>query len=206
MTSTRHTGRCFVLSTLADSAPGYGASLISLVDRARMRPPTEAAQTEAPAERKARLGPRYRALPRGRLRESHLFRKMTILSGLRLQPQEMQGPLENQPPHGLEPAWPSNPANTPLQVLAGFEANPAKAGRPGVIGHWTNNIVYKRLAPGVWEELKRLTPRTPSRSYTSCFSGSLRASPSEASRTPECSRDAHEIFAQLACIHASARC
>jgi len=34
-------------------------------------------------------------------------------------------------------------------------------GRPGIIGHWTNNIVYRRLAPGVWEELKRLTPRTP---------------------------------------------
>jgi hypothetical protein len=33
-------------------------------------------------------------------------------------------------------------------------------GRPGIVGHWTNNIVYKRLAPGVWEELKRLTPRT----------------------------------------------
>jgi hypothetical protein len=31
--------------------------------------------------------------------------------------------------------------------------------RPGVVGHWTNNIVYKRLAPGVWEELNRLTPR-----------------------------------------------
>jgi hypothetical protein len=41
----------------------------------------------------------------------------------------------------------------------------AKAGRPGVIGHWTNNIIYKRLAPGVWEELKRLTPRTPSGYY-----------------------------------------
>jgi hypothetical protein len=39
------------------------------------------------------------------------------------------------------------------------------AGRPGVIGHWTNNIIYKRLAPGVWEELKRLTPKTPSGSY-----------------------------------------
>ena len=35
------------------------------------------------------------------------------------------------------------------------------AGRPGVIGHWTDNIVYKRLAPGVWEELKRLTARYP---------------------------------------------
>ncbi|MBI5262181.1 MAG: P63C domain-containing protein [Bradyrhizobium sp.] len=39
------------------------------------------------------------------------------------------------------------------------------AGRPGVIGHWTNNIVYKRLAPGVWEELKRLTPRLPGGDY-----------------------------------------
>jgi hypothetical protein len=37
-----------------------------------------------------------------------------------------------------------------------YEAN---AGRPGVIGHWTNNIVYRRLAPGVWQELNRLTPR-----------------------------------------------
>lgn len=39
------------------------------------------------------------------------------------------------------------------------------AGRPSVIGHWTNNIIYKRMAPGVWEELKRLTPRTPSGYY-----------------------------------------
>jgi hypothetical protein len=37
--------------------------------------------------------------------------------------------------------------------------------RPGVVGHWTNNIVYKRLAPGVWEELKRLTPKTPTGRY-----------------------------------------
>jgi P63C domain len=28
-----------------------------------------------------------------------------------------------------------------------------------VVGHWTTNIVYKRLAPGVWEELNRMTPR-----------------------------------------------
>jgi hypothetical protein len=32
-------------------------------------------------------------------------------------------------------------------------------GSPGVVGHWTNNIVYKRLAPGVLEELQRQTPR-----------------------------------------------
>lgn len=35
----------------------------------------------------------------------------------------------------------------------------AVAGRPGVIGHWTNNIVYRRLAPGVLQELRRRTPR-----------------------------------------------
>lgn len=37
-----------------------------------------------------------------------------------------------------------------------------KAGRPSVIGHWTNNIIYKRLAPGVLEKLKEITPRAPS--------------------------------------------
>jgi hypothetical protein len=31
-----------------------------------------------------------------------------------------------------------------------------------VIGHWTDNIVYKRLAPGVCRELKRQTPRDES--------------------------------------------
>ena len=34
--------------------------------------------------------------------------------------------------------------------------------RPGVIGRWTNNIVHKRLASGVWVELIRLTPRLES--------------------------------------------
>jgi hypothetical protein len=43
--------------------------------------------------------------------------------------------------------------------LNGWPTYDEKVGRPGVIGHWTNNIVYKRLAPGVLEELKRLTPR-----------------------------------------------
>lgn len=35
-------------------------------------------------------------------------------------------------------------------------------GRPAVLGHWTNNIVYKRLAPGVLDELRRVTPRDES--------------------------------------------
>jgi hypothetical protein len=31
--------------------------------------------------------------------------------------------------------------------------------RPSIIGHWTNDIVYARLAPGLLEELKRTTPK-----------------------------------------------
>ena len=34
--------------------------------------------------------------------------------------------------------------------------------RPGVIGHYTNNIVYERLAPGVLDELRKLNPTQPS--------------------------------------------
>ena len=34
--------------------------------------------------------------------------------------------------------------------------------RPKHFGHLTNDIVYKRLAPGVLEELRRLTPKTKS--------------------------------------------
>ncbi|MEO6395693.1 MAG: P63C domain-containing protein [Devosia sp.] len=34
--------------------------------------------------------------------------------------------------------------------------------RPGVVGKYTNNIVYERLAPGVLDELKAKNPKTPS--------------------------------------------
>jgi len=34
-----------------------------------------------------------------------------------------------------------------------------KCGRPSLLGHWTNNIVYKRLALGVLEELRKKIPR-----------------------------------------------
>lgn len=34
--------------------------------------------------------------------------------------------------------------------------------RPSVIGHYTNDFVYARLAPGVLDELKLITPRLPS--------------------------------------------
>ncbi len=31
--------------------------------------------------------------------------------------------------------------------------------RPGVVGHWTNDIIYARLGPGILDELHRHTPR-----------------------------------------------
>lgn len=37
-----------------------------------------------------------------------------------------------------------------------------KVHRPQYFGHLTNDIVYKRLAPGVLEELKKVTPKTDS--------------------------------------------
>ena len=37
-----------------------------------------------------------------------------------------------------------------------FEKNP-----PQYVGHWTNDLVYKRLAPGVLDNLRQNTPKTP---------------------------------------------
>lgn len=42
--------------------------------------------------------------------------------------------------------------------LRGWDATDIRR-RPGVVGKWTTDIVYARLAPGVLEELKRVTPR-----------------------------------------------
>ena len=38
---------------------------------------------------------------------------------------------------------------------------PHGAKKPSVIGRYTNDFVYDRLAPGVLDELRRLTPKTP---------------------------------------------
>lgn len=43
--------------------------------------------------------------------------------------------------------------------LKGWPFNPLKVKRPGVVGKYTNNIVYERLAPGILEELQRRNPR-----------------------------------------------
>lgn len=38
---------------------------------------------------------------------------------------------------------------------------PSDKNPPQYVGHWTNDLVYKRLAPGVLDELKKKTPKTP---------------------------------------------
>ncbi|RJQ20297.1 MAG: hypothetical protein C4560_05225 [Nitrospiraceae bacterium] len=39
---------------------------------------------------------------------------------------------------------------------------PSSTKKPSYVGHWTNDIIYSRLAPGVLEELKKKNPRLPS--------------------------------------------
>lgn len=43
--------------------------------------------------------------------------------------------------------------------LNGWAFDPSSNKHPGVVGHWTNDIVYARLAPGVLEALRILIPR-----------------------------------------------
>jgi hypothetical protein len=46
--------------------------------------------------------------------------------------------------------------------LRGLEFPRDSVKRPKYFGHLTNDIIYKRLAPGVLEELKNVTPKLPS--------------------------------------------
>ena len=43
--------------------------------------------------------------------------------------------------------------------LRGWAWQGMKVNRPQMVGHYTNDIVWDRLAPGVREELERLNPR-----------------------------------------------
>jgi hypothetical protein len=63
----------------------------------------------------------------------------------------------------LQPWVKTFPADYYQQIfrLNGWQYS-ENCGRPPVLGHWTNNIIYKRIAPGVWGELKRRTPKTAS--------------------------------------------
>lgn len=45
--------------------------------------------------------------------------------------------------------------------------------RPGVIGHWTNSLIYKQLPVGVLEELKSKTPKSDAGNYTARLFQSL---------------------------------
>lgn len=45
--------------------------------------------------------------------------------------------------------------------------------RPGVVGRWTNELIYKRLPKGVLEELKKNTPKSRQGHYTARFFQSL---------------------------------
>ncbi|MCH9052385.1 MAG: P63C domain-containing protein [Proteobacteria bacterium] len=43
----------------------------------------------------------------------------------------------------------------------GTDAKPKKPRTPGIVAHYTNDLVYERLAPGVLEELQRRNPTQP---------------------------------------------
>ena len=46
--------------------------------------------------------------------------------------------------------------------------------RPGVVGTWTKQLIYSQLPEGVFEELKRVTPKTKSGNYAARFFQSLK--------------------------------
>lgn len=46
--------------------------------------------------------------------------------------------------------------------LKGWQYRPLSVKRPSVVGHWTNDIVYSRLAPGVLDALRKKNPATKS--------------------------------------------
>ena len=43
--------------------------------------------------------------------------------------------------------------------LRGWQYKPLKVKRPGVVGRITNDLIYRRIAPGVLNELRNLTPK-----------------------------------------------
>jgi hypothetical protein len=57
--------------------------------------------------------------------------------------------------------------------LRGLEFSSNSVRRPQYFGHLTNDIVYKRLEPGVLRELKRVTPRNEEGRPTAKYSQSL---------------------------------
>lgn len=64
----------------------------------------------------------------------------------------------------LQPWVPTFPGDYYEQMcrLRGLEYPRYTVKRPQYFGHLTNDIIYRRLAPGVLDELKRTTPKAPS--------------------------------------------
>lgn len=50
--------------------------------------------------------------------------------------------------------------------LRNWQYMPLSVARPGVVGKYTNDLVYERLAPGILEELKRITPKNGDGKHT----------------------------------------
>ena len=42
--------------------------------------------------------------------------------------------------------------------LKGIPYPPVSINKPSYVGHWTNDLIYNRLAPGVLKELKKKIP------------------------------------------------
>lgn len=57
--------------------------------------------------------------------------------------------------------------------LRGLEFSSSSVKRPQYFGHLTNDVVYKRLEPGVLKELKRVTPRNGTGRPTATYAQSL---------------------------------
>lgn len=50
--------------------------------------------------------------------------------------------------------------------LRNWQYIPLSVARPGIVGKYTNDLVYERLAPGILEELKRITPKNGDGKHT----------------------------------------
>ncbi|MFI4990895.1 MAG: P63C domain-containing protein [Solirubrobacterales bacterium] len=68
--------------------------------------------------------------------------------------------------------------------LRGLDYPNGTVKRPQYFGNLTNDIVYKRLAPGVLEELRRVTPRDPKGRPQ----GQVLSEPHQQYRLPEAAR------------------
>lgn len=62
---------------------------------------------------------------------------------------------------------------TEMFRLKGWQYLPVPKGKPAIVGKYTNDIVYARLAPAVLGELKKVTPKNRKGQYKARFHQSL---------------------------------